>query len=162
MLDLVRYLVARYGSIDRLVLTNDFFWLTRGRNSSNGSGTMCDLDSGAVLAFRHYCIGTDSQSNRGGFEFTPKSMDAIGCGEMLDELVDWFENGPLDELIDRYNLDIRPSLDGVVLDGDASTLTNPTCHGEGERDNWPNQLLLGPPHLRLHQPPWQERRCQGV
>ena len=65
-IDLCRYLVVRYGdTIDRLVLTHDFFWATRGHYSKNGTGTMCDRKSGAILSYRHYCQGTDNQSERG-------------------------------------------------------------------------------------------------
>ena len=44
--DLMRYLVVKYGSIDKLLLTHDHYWQTRGHHSDNGTGTVCDYDSG--------------------------------------------------------------------------------------------------------------------
>ena len=123
-IDLVRYLVVLYGeSIDGLVLTQDFFWGTRGHNSDNGTGTMCDLDSGGILAVRHYCHGDDSMSNIGGYEYTSKSMDPMSCGEMLEEVITWMEED-VPKLIEEHEHrlgDIVPKLDSIVLDGDAST-----------------------------------------
>eukprot|EP00966_Prymnesium_polylepis_P208641 4833924-Prymnesium_polylepis.1 len=45
--ELMRYCVVRYGegAIENLILTNDWFWLTRGHYSSNGTGTICDWKS---------------------------------------------------------------------------------------------------------------------
>ena len=123
-IELVRYLVVLYGgSIDGLVLTQDFFWGTRGHNSDNGSGTMCDIDSGGVLAVRHYCHGDDSMSDLGGYEYTSKSMDPMSCGEMLEEVVTWMEED-VPKLIEEHEHrlgDVTPKLDSIVLDGDAST-----------------------------------------
>ena len=61
----MRYLVVAHGDcIDNLILTNDWFWGTRGHNSRNGSGTICDLKSGAVLAARHFTIqGIEEMAN---------------------------------------------------------------------------------------------------
>jgi len=120
VVDLGRKLVARYGKIDSLVLTNDFFWQTRGHNSANGSGTICDLDSGTILAFRHYCIGEDALSDAGGFEYTSKAMDAIGCGDMLDDVMRWMQYDVVPTL-EEAGVSKEPSLDGIVLDGDATT-----------------------------------------
>ena len=128
LVELVRYLVVRYGNIGALMLTHDFFWLTRGHNSRCGSGTICDLDSGAVLAYRHYCIGKDKLGDFGGFEYTPAAMDPISCGEMLDEVVNWMESKEgVDKITELYMEEIQehapdgPKLAGAVLDGDAST-----------------------------------------
>ena len=121
MVELVRYLIVRYGeTIDKLMLTNDFFWQIKGHYSPNGSGTICDLKSGGIISFRHYCRGKDSMSDRGGYEFTSAAMDAMGFGEMLAEVVQWMEEDvPL--LLEEHDLDIQPRLAGCVLDGDAST-----------------------------------------
>ena len=130
--DLVRYLVARYGrssngvaSIGDLVLTEDFFWQTRGHYARNGTGTICDYDSGGVLSYRHFCQSTDKLSNRGGFEWTSKAMDPIACDQMLKEIVSWMDND-LDKLTEEWpdELSCMPKLDSVVLDGDASTNAN--------------------------------------
>ena len=49
-------------------------------------------------------------------------MDAIGCGEMLDEVVEFFDGGALDALLmDVMRDNVTPKLSGLVLDGDAST-----------------------------------------
>ena len=121
-IDLVRYYIVRYGHYNNLILTHDQFWQTRGHYSENGSGTMCDLMSGGIVASRHYSIGTDSMSNLGGFDKTSKAMDPYGCGEMLNEIVEWVENN-VDIIREKYPEDCEddPKLDSVVLDGDAST-----------------------------------------
>lgn len=56
-IDLVRYAVVRYGSlfaeapvIGDLVVTNDFFWATRGHYALNGSGTICEISSGEAAS----------------------------------------------------------------------------------------------------------------
>ena len=122
--DLVRYLVVRYGdTIDNLVLTHDFFWQTRGHHSRNGTGTVCDRKTGAILSYRHYCQGRDSMSDRGGFEWTSAAMDPISMGEMAEEMIEWMEKD-VDKILEKYpdDLDgVEPKLCGVILDGDAST-----------------------------------------
>ena len=118
---LVRYLIVRYGEcIDHLVLTNDWFWLTRGHYSHNGSGTICDWKSGGIVAYRHYCQRTDTLSQVQAYEHTSKSMDSKGFAVMLDEVVSWVEN-EVPDMLDELGMDMEPHLDGVVLDGDAST-----------------------------------------
>ena len=121
--DLVRYLIVRYCNVDHLVVTADWFWQVRGHHSPNGSGSVCDRETGAVLAYKHLCQGSDDQSDRGGFEFTSHAMDAKGCAAMMDELIQWMEGGELDDLLTEHapNAEAPPSLDGAVLDGDAST-----------------------------------------
>eukprot|EP00966_Prymnesium_polylepis_P009557 220435-Prymnesium_polylepis.1 len=49
-------------------------------------------------------------------------MDPISFGEMLDEMIDWVENG-IDKLTEQFPDEVTddPCLDSVVLDGDAST-----------------------------------------
>eukprot|EP00966_Prymnesium_polylepis_P278052 6424846-Prymnesium_polylepis.1 len=86
-IDLMRYCVVRYGegSINNLILTNDWFWLTRGHYSNNGTGTICDWKSSGVLAYKHYSKRGDSLSSIEEYESTSKAMDAEGFGEMLDE-----------------------------------------------------------------------------
>ena len=121
-IDLMRYCVVRYGeTINNLVLTNDWFWLTRGHYSHNGTGTICDWKSGGILAYKHFCQRADKLSNTAAYEFSSKAMDAQGFGEMLDEIIEWMEGGELDDLMLELGLDVTPSLDGVILDGDAST-----------------------------------------
>ena len=112
----MRYLVVRYGgNIDKLVVTNDFFWLNRGHFSNNGSGTICDLKSAGILAYKHYCKVTDTIMPVEKFESTSKAMDSMGFAEMLDEIVSWIEE------LDTTDLEVEPSFLGVVLDGDSST-----------------------------------------
>ena len=81
-----------------------------------------------MLAYRHYCIGKDKLGDFGGFEYTPAAMDPISCGEMLDEVVNWFESKEgVDKITELYMEEIQehapdgPKLAGAVLDGDAST-----------------------------------------
>ena len=113
----MRYLVVRYGgNIDKLVVTNEFFfWLNRGHFSNNGSGTICDLKSAGILAYKHYCKVTDTIMPVEKFESTSKAMDSMGFAEMLDEIVSWIEE------LDTTDLEVEPSFLGVVLDGDSST-----------------------------------------
>ena len=122
--DLVRYLVVRYGdTIDNLVLTHDFFWQTRGHHSKSGTGTICDRKTGGILSYRHFCQGTDSMSDRGGFEWTSAAMDPISMGQMAEEIMEWMEKD-VDKIMEVHpeELDgVEPKLCGVVLDGDAST-----------------------------------------
>ena len=124
MIDLGRYCVVKWGegTIEHMVLTNDWFWLTRGHYSNNGSGTICDWRSGAVLAYRHYCRRDDTLSDVEKFEYSSKAMDALGFGEMLDEVVNWMEKD-VDQLIqdESVQLNGNPKLEGIVLDGDSST-----------------------------------------
>ena len=120
--DLVRYLIVRYCGIDRLVVTADWFWQQR-HHSANGTGTICDRETGGVMVYKHLMQGKDNQSDRGGFEYTSHAMDAMGCAAMMEDLVEWMEGGALDDLMVDYQpkADGTPSLDGAVLDGDAST-----------------------------------------
>ena len=60
-------------------------------------------------------------SDKGGFEFSSKAMDAIACGEMLDELIQLWMEHDVDDLILKHDLEVVPKLDSIVLDGDAST-----------------------------------------
>eukprot|EP00967_Tisochrysis_lutea_P152447 scaffold298768_cov27-Tisochrysis_lutea.AAC.1 len=53
---------------------------------------------------------------------TSKAMDAIGCGDMLDDVVCWLNN-EVDTQLELEGIDKVPSLDGIVLDGDATTNT---------------------------------------
>ena len=123
-IELVRYIVVRYATtIDSLILTHDFFWQTRGHHSRNGTGTICDRKTGGILSYRHFCQGTDSMSDRGAFEWTSAAMDPISLGEMLTEIVEWMESD-VDRITEKYPEelgDTMPSLDGIILDGDAST-----------------------------------------
>ena len=61
-------------------------------------------------------------SNLDGFDKTSKAMDPFGCGEMLNEIIDWVEDD-VDKLREKYpeDCDADPRLDSIVLDGDAST-----------------------------------------
>jgi hypothetical protein len=72
------YCVVRYGAgaIENLILTNDWFWLTRGHYSSNGTGTIYDWKSSGVLAYKHYCKRADTLSSIEEYEASSKAMDA--------------------------------------------------------------------------------------
>eukprot|EP00964_Phaeocystis_antarctica_P064071 scaffold38504_cov111-Phaeocystis_antarctica.AAC.5 len=124
LIELGRYCVVVHGegTICNLVVTNDWFWLTRGHYSNNGTGTICDWKSAAILSYRHYCRRGDSLSNVEAYAHSSKSMDANGFGEMLEEVVDWVEKD-VDTLIEKHDVQLPgvPNFDGVVLDGDAST-----------------------------------------
>jgi hypothetical protein len=110
------------GTVCNLVVTNDWFWLTRGHYSNNGTGTICDWKSAAILSYRHFCRRGDTLSDVEAYLHSSKSMDATGFGEMLDEVVDWVEED-VDKLVEQYDVQLPglPNFDGAVLDGDAST-----------------------------------------
>eukprot|EP00966_Prymnesium_polylepis_P003230 74045-Prymnesium_polylepis.1 len=56
------------------------------------------------------------------FEYTSKAMDAMGFKVMMDDFINWMESSDgLEKLIEDYDLDLEPKLDGFVLDGDSST-----------------------------------------
>eukprot|EP00966_Prymnesium_polylepis_P134338 3104995-Prymnesium_polylepis.1 len=122
---LMRYLLAVCCEdlLNGVVLTSDWFWGTRGHTADNGSGTICEWKTGGIVAFKHYCKRVDKMSDIGGFEYTSKAMDAMGFSEMMDEFIDWMEDdkGGLGKLIEDYELELDPKLDGFVLDGDSST-----------------------------------------
>jgi hypothetical protein len=113
---------VRYGegSINNLILTNDWFWLTRGHYSNNGTGTICDWKSSGVLAYKHYCKRGDTLSTTEEYEASSKAMDAEGFGEMLDEVMKWMDE-EVDDLMVKYGIEGTPKLDGIILDGDATT-----------------------------------------
>ena len=131
---LVRYLIVRYGdymdgSIEHMIFTHDFFWLTRGHFSHNGTGTICDLHSAGVIAYRHYTQRDDKLSDAPTYDGTSKSMDAKSLESMLEEAIEWIEEC-VPKLLEELGDDTVPSLDGVVLDGDAST--NPIVRARHE------------------------------
>ena len=83
-MEIIRYLVVRYGEcIDHLILTNDWFWLTRGHNSHNGTGTICDLQSGGVLAYKHYCQRVDNLQQFFHGSVVGKTLEQV-CDEALE------------------------------------------------------------------------------
>eukprot|EP00967_Tisochrysis_lutea_P156813 scaffold316842_cov30-Tisochrysis_lutea.AAC.1 len=80
-----RKLVVRYGKIENLA---------RGHTSANGSGTICDLDSGSILAqalLSAITVSARTHSARLAALSTRRKpcMDAIDCGEMIDDVVHW-------------------------------------------------------------------------
>eukprot|EP00966_Prymnesium_polylepis_P004291 98258-Prymnesium_polylepis.1 len=62
--------------------------------------------SGGIVASRHYSIGTDSMNNLGGFDNTSKAMDPFGCGEMLNEIIEWMDND-VDKIREKYPEGLR-------------------------------------------------------
>ena len=123
-IDLMRYLLAvRCGDLlNGIVLTSDWFWGTRGHTSDNGSGTICEWKTGGIVAYKHFCKRSDKMSDIEAFEYTSKAMDAMGFKVMMDDFINWMESSDgLEKLIEDYDLDLEPKLDGFVLDGDSST-----------------------------------------
>mmetsp|Transcript_28277 Transcript_28277/g.86454 ORF Transcript_28277/g.86454 Transcript_28277/m.86454 type:complete len:598 (-) Transcript_28277:2336-4129(-) len=126
-ISLVRYATVRYGwlfsgtpVIGDLIVTNDFFWATRGHHALNGTGTICELSSGGVLAAQHFCKRVAKNSTVQAYEATAKSMDARGFDSMLGEIVEWMER-EVPVMCREYSVPVPPKFSGVVLDGDAST-----------------------------------------
>ena len=122
IVELMRHVVVAHADcIHRLVLTNDWFWQTRGHNAMNGTGTICDWKTSGVIAYKHYCKRITKGDTMLAYELSSRSMDARGFGEMLVEIVDWMDSDALSELIDEIGVAGPAKLLGTVLDGDSST-----------------------------------------
>jgi hypothetical protein len=124
-IELMQYVMVRYGKIDDMITTSDTFWAYRGHHAWYGTTTTCAIDNGGVLAVSHSSKKTDKAVDTEAEEFhtlTSGAMDGTGFRRNMKKITKFIDEDSV-ELLEQLGRDVGdPAHSGAVLDGDAE------CH----------------------------------